>query len=165
MRSILAILLFLVVLPSFPRQLHAHVSCSVETLLRMTPAQLEALYRQSPATAIPLGEVRGTALLRPGARGAVRRARLASLAWQGKIFRDDATVINRFFGLRHQGPGLPWFQPARRRPEPDPRLPRHISPLCPVPRRDPPGRAGLWLGLMYERGNPRPVLMFALNTR
>lgn len=163
MRPIAAILLGLGTLSALSSPTQAQTLLSAESLLALTPAQLESLYRQSPATMIPSGPIRGTALLRPGSPGASRRARLAHFAWQGKVFLDNQTVVNRFFGLRvikarvSPGPSLLDGAPSLILDyHHTSHLYRHyrdeIRQLAP----------SLWLGLMYEDGNPQPIMMFAL---
>ncbi len=166
MRPTLAILLVLAFMPTFPGETQAQVPVSADSLLCLTPGQLETLYRQSPATAIPCGPIRGTALLRPGEPGAVRRARLARFAWQGKVFRDDATVINRFFGLKAIQARV-FLGPSQLDGAPSLILDYHDTSRLYARNRDEIRQVapGLWLGLMYEDGNPQPVLMFALEAR
>jgi hypothetical protein len=73
---------------------------SLAQLVRMSPAELEQLYRQGTAAAIPAGRVRGTALLTPGTWRTRPLARATRLVWQGKIFQPESgTAVNRFFGL------------------------------------------------------------------
>jgi hypothetical protein len=63
------------------------MSVSIPPLLSMAPAQLDDLYRHSPAGAIPNGVGEGVAILLPGtplARSAAKIVRL--LFWQGKVF-------------------------------------------------------------------------------
>ena len=86
-------------------------SVTLDQLLGMSPAQIENVYRQGTAVAIPAGRVRGTAILAPGTRRARIVSRGARLLWQGKVFEHgEATAVNRFFGMRvirgqlYQGP-------------------------------------------------------------
>lgn len=139
---------------------------TLDGLLRMSPAEIESIYRQGSAAAIPPGRVRGTALLAPGTRRARALSRGARLVWQGKVIEpDQATAVNRFFGVRmirgrlYQGPScldgapaliLDYSQTsriyARNRDEI-----RQVAP-------------GLFLGLMYDRSisPPRLSMYFAL---
>jgi hypothetical protein len=58
-----------------------------EQLLHMTQAQLDDLFRASPAGPIPQGDVDGTVLIAPGTDLSDTAARLVHLiAWQGKVF-------------------------------------------------------------------------------
>ncbi len=141
---------------------------TLDRLLRMSPAELDALYRQGTAATIPPGRVRGTALLAPGTWRNRPLARGTRLVWQGKIIDEgQTTAVNRFFGIRmirgqlYQGPS--WFDGgptlvldyaetsriyARNRDEI-----RQVAP-------------GLFLGLMYDRTTVSPSLSmyFALET-
>jgi hypothetical protein len=133
---------------------------TIEGLVRMGPAELEQVYRQSvSAVTVPSGRVRGRALPYPGSRIAPAASRAAKLVWQGKVFRPaDSTAINRFFGVRmirgnvYQGPSWLDGQPSlildyqgtslvyrRYRDEI-----RQVAP-------------GVYLGLMYARGEPAPT--------
>jgi len=59
---------------------------SVSKWLSMDREQLDQIYREAPAGAIPTGEARGTAIV-AGATFAQVYARFARLlAWQGKVF-------------------------------------------------------------------------------
>src|SRR5262245_4675742 len=57
---------------------------SLDQLLRMDSAELEMLYRQGTGAAMPVGRLRGTAILAPGSRRARALSRGARLVWQGK---------------------------------------------------------------------------------
>jgi hypothetical protein len=70
-------------------------------LLTMAPAQLEALYRSSPAGGVPNGNARGAAIVAPGVSYSKDIAELVHiLVWQGKTF-DAARgrVVNRVTSL------------------------------------------------------------------
>lgn len=142
---------------------------SLDDLCRLTPAELEQLYRQSPAAPMLVGKVKGRGLVRPGTSLAVPLSKVSRVAWQGKIFRaEDSTAINRFFGLPiiwgnlYYGPS--WLDGGsalildydgtsriygRNRDEL-----REVAP-------------GLILGLMYDRTRPEtgPTTYFALEAR
>ena len=88
---------------------------TLDRLLQMSPAEIEAVYRQGTATAIPAGRIRGTAVSRRGPGGrASCRAGAAFLAGEGirawpvhggePVFRHAAG----------QGSGIPRSQLARR---------------------------------------------------
>ena len=63
----------------------------VEQLLHMSQAQLDDLFRSSPAGPIPTGDADGTALIAPDTPISDTAAKLIHLfAWQGKVF-DPAT--------------------------------------------------------------------------
>jgi hypothetical protein len=141
---------------------------TLDGLLRMSPAEIEAVYRQGTAVAIPPGRVRGTALLAPGTRRARMMSRGARLVWQGKFIEpDQATAVNRFFGVKmirgqlYQGPSwldgapaliLDYSQTSRIYADNRDEI-RQVAP-------------GLFLGLMYDRTTnpPRLSMPFALET-
>ena len=142
---------------------------TLDQLLGMTPAKIEDVYRQGNAVAIPPGRVRGTALA--GAWNAAH-ARIVSrgsrLLWQGKVIEaDEATAVNRFFGMRmirgqlYEGPSwldgrpsliLDYSQTSRIYADNRDEI-RQVAP-------------GLFLGLMYNRTTAPPELSmcFALET-
>jgi hypothetical protein len=62
----------------------------VAQLLKMSQAQLDELFLNSPAGEIPSGEGDGTALLIPGTELSEIAANLIHLfAWQGKVFNPE----------------------------------------------------------------------------
>ncbi len=138
---------------------------SADQLVRMTPEQLSALYRAAPPAPIPTGRVRGQALVRPGTRLAPTLSRAAGLVWQGKVFGGDATVTNRFFGVKiirarvDYGPSWMDGGPALVLDYQD------TSHLY-AKYRDEIRQvgAGVYLGVMYERTTPCPriKMFFAL---
>ena len=75
----------------------------VHKLLQMQQAELDDLFRGSPAGDIPNGEAKGTAIISPGTVFSESIARMVSLfAWQGKVFDASRGVLkNRItpFGL------------------------------------------------------------------
>jgi hypothetical protein len=141
---------------------------TLDQLIGMTPAQIENVYRQGTAVAIPPGRVRGTALLAPGTRRARVVSRGARLLWQGKVFEPgEATAVNRFFGMRvirgqlYEGPSwldgrpslvLDYIETSRIYADNRDEI-REVAP-------------GLFLGLMYNRTTSPPTLQmyFALET-
>jgi hypothetical protein len=141
---------------------------TLDGLLRMSPAEIEAIYCRGTAVAIPPGRVRGTALLAPGTRRARTLSRGARLVWQGKFIEpDQATAVNRFLGMRmirgqlYQGPS--WLDGA-------PALILDYSQTSRIyaGNRDEIRQVapGLLLGLMYDRTTapPRLLMYFALET-
>ena len=141
---------------------------TLERLLRMNPRELDALYHQGTAAAIPPGRVRGTALLAPGTWRTRPMARGTRLIWQGKIIDEgQTTAVNRFFGIRmirgqlYQGPS--WFDGA-------PTLVLDYSETSRLYARNRDEirqiAPGLFLGLMYDRTTapPRLSMYFALET-
>lgn len=75
----------------------------VQQLLRMTSAQLDALFTNSPVGSIPDGEGKGTAIIGAGTAFTPEIASFVNhFAWQGKIFDAKAGLLkNRIlpFGL------------------------------------------------------------------
>jgi hypothetical protein len=139
---------------------------TLDALLRMSPAEIEALYRQGAAAALPTGRVRGTALLAPGTWRSRPLSRGARLLWQGKVVEpDQSTAVNRFFGMRmirgqlSQGPS--WLDGA-------PALILDYSQTSRIYARNRDEirqvAPGLFLGLMYDRTTapPRLSMYFAL---
>jgi len=87
---------------------------SAADLLRMSPAQLDDLFRTSPAGDIPLSHGRGTVIVAPGTRLAQPGARALGFFWRGKVFREGELQNEILpFGLDaiaarvHKGPS--WF--------------------------------------------------------
>lgn len=131
---------------------------TAQALVRMSPAQLDALYAAAAVPGMPSGPVRGRAVVWPGSSLAGVGSKGAGLVWQGKVFHPcDGTAINRFFGVKMirgqvtHGPSWRDGQPAlildyqntswlyaRNRDEI-----RQVAP-------------GLYLGLMYGRSAPGP---------
>src|SRR5882724_9874274 len=64
-------------------------------LLGMSQAQLDELFRESPAVEIPDGRFRGTFLVAPGPMLTAGAAELIRLfAWQGKVFDAEHVRVN-----------------------------------------------------------------------
>ncbi len=73
---------------------------TVDQLLQMSPAQLNAIYQQGVAAGIPEGPIKGTAILSPGTKRTRALSRGARLMWQGKVIEHgQTTAVNRFFGV------------------------------------------------------------------
>lgn len=76
---------------------------NVDELLRMSQAELDALFSASPPGAIPQGEAQGTAIVAPGTTYSPTIAQfINSFAWQGKVFdADNGLLRNKIlpFGL------------------------------------------------------------------
>lgn len=67
------------------------MSYDVETLLGMSQAELDGLFRSSPAGDVPAGEAEGTAIIAPGTEVSDLIAKFVHIfAWKGKVF-DAAT--------------------------------------------------------------------------
>jgi len=66
----------------------------IDQLLKMTTAQLDELFTNSPAGDIPDGDAEGTAILAEGTKYAPGIARfIKHFAWQGKIFDAKAGLL------------------------------------------------------------------------
>src|SRR6266496_1007140 len=92
------------------------MAVTVAEMLKMSQAQLDDLFTQSPVGEIPSGEANGTAIIGPGTTYTQDMANFVNhFAWQGKIF-DPAKGILRNkilpFGLNaiiakvYKGPSL-----------------------------------------------------------
>lgn len=139
---------------------------SADQLLTLNQTQVESVYRQGTAAALPTGRVRGTAILSPGSSRSRLLSRGARFVWQGKIIDpSEGSAVNRFFGVKlirariYQGESwldggpsviLDYSQTSRIYAGNRDEI-RLVSP-------------GLYLGLMYARATPRPTmsLVFAL---
>jgi hypothetical protein len=66
-------------------------------LVRMSQAELDALYQNSPIGEVPDGDSKGTAMIIPGSVLAkVLLPLIKLLAWQGKVFyRDQEFLFNK----------------------------------------------------------------------
>jgi len=63
------------------------MAVTVAEMLKMSQAQLDDLFTQSPTGEIPGGEAKGTAIIAPGTTYTQNMANFVShFAWQGKIF-------------------------------------------------------------------------------
>lgn len=78
------------------------MSLTVNDLSKMSQADLDDLYRQSPVGNVPDGNSQGTALILPGSlfsRSMVPLIKL--LAWQGKVFhREQQFLLNKVSPFR-----------------------------------------------------------------
>jgi len=85
--------------------------------LHMTDAQLDDLFRNSPAGEIPTGEGDGTAIIKPGSDISDEIARLIHFfTWKGKVFDPETgTLKNKILPLGHKAiiakvyKGESWF--------------------------------------------------------
>ena len=132
----------------------------LDSLARLSPAELDALFTGADLGSPPVGLARGRLLCLVDGRRPRVRAALANAVWKGKDLADDGAYINRWVGgVRalssqaavgpswHDGrpahvleypPGTPLFEPLRDEF-------REIEP-------------GLYLGVMYQHG-PCPKLL------
>ncbi len=63
------------------------MAMTIPQLMKMTQAELDDLFKQSPAGPIPNGEAEGTAIIAPGTELEGPAAKFIHLfAWQGKVF-------------------------------------------------------------------------------
>ena len=136
-------------------------------LARMPKADLEALYLASPAASAPSGFVPGRAIKNPGSRFAVANARATRLVWQGKIFRDDGTMINRVFGAGKAIPAAVYQGQSLIDGGPALILDYSGSKLWPDVRDEVREvEPGLYLGVMYKgRANMQQKMFFTLDAR
>jgi hypothetical protein len=75
----------------------------VQQLLEMSQAQLDDLFKASPAGDIPNGDAQGTAIIAPGTQFSPDIASFVNtFAWQGKVFDAKAGLLRNkilAFGL------------------------------------------------------------------
>lgn len=75
----------------------------VSKLLKMSQAEIDKLFADSPPGPIPNGEAEGTAIVDPGKARSVEIAKMINhFAWQGKIFdAKKKTLVNHIgpFGM------------------------------------------------------------------
>ena len=80
------------------------MAITVPDLLKMSQAQLDELFTNSPTGDIPNGEGKGTAIIAPGTTYSQDMAEFINhFAWQGKIFDSQKGVLRNEilpFGLR-----------------------------------------------------------------
>ncbi len=63
------------------------MAVDIPALMKMTQAQLDDLFKQSPAGPIPNGQAEGTAIIAPGTQLEETAAKFIHFfAWQGKVF-------------------------------------------------------------------------------
>jgi len=79
------------------------MAITLSDLLKMSQAQLDELFKQSPAGKIPQGEAKGTAIVAPGTTYTEDLAEFIShFAWQGKVFDSKKGVLRNkilFLGI------------------------------------------------------------------
>jgi hypothetical protein len=141
---------------------------SIDQIVRMSPAELDALSAGGVAAGVPAGRVKGHALVAPGKRFAAAASRGARLVWQGKVFDDSGTgVVNRFFGLRMIR-GNVYAAESWRDGRPALVIDYSDTSRVYARYRDEIRQVGpgLYLGLMYTRTNPPELKRyFALEAR
>jgi len=79
------------------------MAVTVPEMLKMSQAQLDELFTESPVGEIPNGEAKGTAIVAPGTTYTKDIANFINhFAWQGKVFDPTKGVLRNkilFFGL------------------------------------------------------------------
>ena len=71
----------------------------VSQLLKMSQAELDALFTQSEVGPIPDGQAEGTAIVAPGSNFSQNIAKFVSVfAWQGKVFDANAGLLRNRIG-------------------------------------------------------------------
>ncbi len=136
-------------------------------LVRMTQSELESLYLASPAASPPIGYVPGRAIKSPGSWNTVVNSRVTRLAWQGKIFRDDGTMINRVFVGAKAIPADVYLGESWLDGRPSLILDYSQSKLWPDVRDEVREVSpGLYLGIMYKgKPNAQQKMFFTLDAR
>jgi hypothetical protein len=132
---------------------------TADRLVRMSAAELDALYRSASPGPVPHGKVRGIPIVSPGSTFGPVMSRGARIVWQGKVFRDDGTgAVNRFFGLRMIR-GNVSYGPSWLDARPSLILDYQGTSLVYGRYRDEIRQVapGLYLGLMFSRTEPTPT--------
>ena len=76
---------------------------TVQQLLTMSQADLDALFTVSPPGDIPCGEATGTAIIAAGTSFSSKIARAINLfAWQGKVFDPASNSAQQNLAVWHQ---------------------------------------------------------------
>jgi hypothetical protein len=140
---------------------------TMDQLVRMSACELQALYLASPPASVPCGFVPGRAIKNPGSRSTVANSRRTRLVWQGKIFRDDGTMINRVFGVGKAIPADVYLGNSLLDGQPSLIFDYSRSKLWPNVRDEVREVSpGLYLGIMYKNGAPaNPPMFFTLDAR
>jgi hypothetical protein len=63
------------------------MAVTVEEISKMTPAEVDQLFRQGEVGQVPDGDAEGTAIIWPGSPAEPWAEKLATFAWQGKVVR------------------------------------------------------------------------------
>jgi hypothetical protein len=141
---------------------------TMDDLVRMPRAELEALYLSSPAASQPSGFLPGRAIKNPGSRRTERNSRTTGLVWKGKIFRDDGTMVNRLAGGLTAIPAQVYAGESWLDGRPSLILDYSGSRLWPDVRDEiREVSPGLYLGIMYRTrsGRAEQVMFFTLDAR
>jgi hypothetical protein len=136
-------------------------------LVRMSKYELDALYLASPPAPVPSGYVPGRAIKSPGSRFTAANARMTRLVWQGKVFRDDGTMVNRVFGGATAIPADVFFGESLMDGKPALVLDYSRSKLWPNVRDEVREVSpGLYLGVMYDgKSVVKQKMYFTLDAR
>lgn len=133
-------------------------------LVRAPQAELEARFAAGTPTAPPVGFAQGRPIKNPGTRRAPLNAALTRPVWQGKIFREDGTMINRVFGAGRAIPADVYVAESRTDGAPAVVFDYSRSKLWPDVRDEVREiEPGLFLGIMYKGGQQK--MFFALDAR
>lgn len=140
---------------------------SMQELVRMPAGDLTALYLHAPPATAPDGFVPGRAIKNPGSRTTAANARATRLVWQGKVFRDDGTMVNRVFGAGRAIPADVYVGDSLLDGRPALILDYSRSRLWPEVRDEVREVSpGLYLGIMYKgKARPEQKMFFALDAR
>ncbi len=142
---------------------------STDQLVRMSRAELEALYRSAAPGPGPQGFAPARAIFSPGSRLTVPTSRVVRVLWKGKEFPGDGTMVNRLpLGVRAVRasvfPGPSWLDGG----------PSWVFDYCGTSKlfghvRDEVREVapGVYLGLTYLRkpAGPELAVFFALDAR
>lgn len=142
---------------------------SMDQLVHMNRCQLLALYAGAEAGQVPQGFLPGRAMRHPGRPLTPPRAALLSRTlWQGKIFLDDAHMINKVMG-KEKVPGAVYVAESWYDGKPSIIIDYTDSWWYAAPYRDEFREVspGTYLGLTYRRECPQPELraFFVLDGR
>jgi hypothetical protein len=135
-------------------------------LVRMPKDELEALYLASPPATPPSGYVPGRAI-RTDSRFTAANSRMTRLVWQGKVFRDDGTIVNRVFGGAKAIPADVYVGDSLLDGKPSLILDYSRSKLWPNVRDElREVSPGLYLGVMYDgKTVAKQKMFFTLDAR
>jgi hypothetical protein len=85
---------------SIPSQAGDFSTAEFHRLSKLSPAQLEDLFRYGTATCAPVGYAKGRPLLMLDYRNPKLRASMTGTVWKGKLFQPDGTMINQWIGFK-----------------------------------------------------------------
>lgn len=73
---------------------------SLESLASAGKQELAQLYAGATVGALPLGKANGKAIIAAGTMSGGLLSTLAGIFWQGKIFSENGTLVNRILGMK-----------------------------------------------------------------